>query len=610
MSLIPDSPILKGALALMRAVTTESLHNARRAMADLGLIRRCRALNAWAVLVPLLASCSIGTGIQDFGNDVTNQPRITFGASHQLVKGQYTSPIVDPWDDRGPVIIAFVYINGAPHLGMRPEDGTTGCDTDVAYSSVVRDKLPNRVQLVAYRGPAEPGKPGTEPLAFVDHDCHAYGPPIIGGSLPELLYPEPPGYLAKVVINPETTPVTQYWVVDPWNATTRVLASNVSWYSLLDKKQQVIGVVDDGHLRVFDTQQQLLGDVGTAVQEVLFVSGWSGPFYAVDAGVLRRYQSMSDTAPVKIAEDVCSVSQDGSSAIFYFSPCNSRQLQRYQLQSGQTTIIDTGVGAIVSTRPKAGSVTPYVLYTKAGAQSGQDLWLYAPDAAPALVLSNFSRMYDWTPPPELDIMAMVNSNSATGSIIRHNASVDKTVLDSVSVKFSQGILANFDTETSVGELYYPLQLSSEPELAATGVPFVDQVNSIVSPPPDSPDVVPYGSAASSAAITNATAGVGDLTLMRLPSPTSPGPDQPVTLASGVPVGRFGFFESMVGVAYIENWDRTLQQGHLAFRELTLDARTDISDEVRDFQEVKWPSPGIMYVIWNGDRAGIWVAKAK
>jgi len=67
---------------------------------------------------------------------------------------------------------------------------------------------------------------------------------------------------------------------------------------------------------------------------------------------------------------------------------------------------------------------------------------------------------------------------------------------------------------------------------------------------------------------------------------------------------------MAGVAYIENWDPTLQQGHLAFRELTLDARTDISDEVRDFQEVKWPSPGIMYVIWNGDRAGIWVAKAK
>lgn len=564
----------------------------------------------WGALAPLISSCSIGTGIADFGNDVTNQPKITFGASRQVVKGQFASPIVDPWDDRGPVIIAFEYADGAPHLAMRPEDGSKGCDTGVAYSSVVRDKLPDRVQLVAYRGPAEPGQPGTEPLVFVDHDCNVYGEPIIGGYLPEILYSDPPGYLAKVVVNVDASPATQYWVVDPWNATTRVLASNVTWYSVLDKVEHVIGLIDGGHFRIFDGKQQQTADVGAAVTEVLFVSDYTGPLYTVDGGVLRRYKSTSDTSPIEIARDVCQVAQDGSSAIYFYSPCGTRNLQRYRIDAGQATTIDTGVSSIVSTRPKAGSANVYVLYTKAGNPSGQDLWLYSPDADPVLVLSNFNHMYDWSPPPSLDVMAMVNADSVKGSVIRHNAAGDTPVLDSVSVKFSQGVLANFDASASVGDLYYPLQLGTTPELAAQGVPYVEQVSSVVSPTIDPNDphteILQYGSAV----ITHATDAVGDLQLMRMPSPTSQGPTQPVPLASGVSIGKFGFFEHMTAIGYIENWDKKLRQGHLVVKELTLDAITEISDEVQDFQEIQWPSEGIMYVIWNGDRAGIWVAKAK
>ncbi len=577
-------------------------------MSNLGL-RGC-ALAFWGAWLPLITSCSIGSGIADFGNDVTNQPKITFGASRQVVKGQYASPIVDPWDDRGPVIIAFEYTDGAPHLAMRPEDGSKGCDTGVAYSSVVRDKLPNRMQLVAYKGPAEPGKPGSEPLIFVDHDCNAYGEPIVGGYLPDILYPDPPGYLAKVVVSVDATTTTQYWVVDPWSATSRVLASNVTWYSVLDKVEHVVGVVDGGHLKVFDGKQKQVADVGNAVTEVLFVSGYTGPLYTVDGGIVRRYKSTSDTSPIEIAQDVCQVSQDGTSAIYFYSPCSERKLQRYRLDAGQATAIDTRVSSIISTRPKTGSANVYVLYTKPGNPSGQDLWLYSPDTDPALVLSNFNRMYDWTPPPSLDVMAMVNADADIGSIIRHNSAGDTPVLDSVSVKFSQGVLANFDTTALVGDLYYPPQLGSTPELAARGVPYVDQVSPVVSPTLDpsdpQPEILQYGSAV----ITNATEGIGDLQLMRMPSPTSQGPAQPVTLASGVPTGKLGFFEHMTAIGYIENWDKKLRQGHLVVKELTLDAITDISDEVQDFQEIQWPSEGIMYVIWNGDRAGIWVAKAK
>jgi hypothetical protein len=216
-------------------------------------------------------------------------------------------------------------------------------------------------------------------------------------------------------------------------------------------------------------------------------------------------------------------------------------------------------------------------------------------------------MYDWTPPPSLDLIAMVNADSTKGNVIRHNATGDETILEDVSVKFSGGLLAHFDGEASVGDLYYPIQMGTAPELAATGVPYVDQVRSIVIPSSDdTPHLIPYGSAV----ITNATSGVGELQLMRMPNPTSPGPAQPVTLATGVPVGRVALFEEMTAIGYLENWDKTLGQGRLAVQELSLGALTNISDEVSDFQELKWPSPGVIYVIDRGDRAGIWVAKAK
>jgi hypothetical protein len=585
----------------MRAVQPKALHNAQGAMSNLGLLEKSHSLLLAIVTGLLSTSCTISNGIADFGNDVANQSPVTFGPSHRVVAGHFSSPIVDPWDDRGPVIIAFEYVDGNPHLAMRPVDGTQGCDTGIAYSSVVRDKLDNRAQLVAYLGV---GEPGHVPLSFVDHNCNEYGQPIIGGGLPEHLYSDPPGYLVKVVLDPNTTPVTQLWDVDPWNGTHRVVADNVTWFSIFSKDEAALGVVDGGHFKVFDSQRNPVSDVGTAVTEILFLSGQSGPFLLVDGGVLRKYQSTADTVPSVIAEDVCQVSQDGSAALYYYSPCSSRQLQRYLWDSGRSTIIDSGIGSLVSSRNKAGTTDVFALYSKSNVQGGQDLWLYSPDAAPALVVSQFNRLYDWAPPPMLEILALVNADAYTGQLIRHDSSGDSVLANSVSVGFSEGMLANFDAGSAVGDLYFPPQLGGMPQLAVRQVPYVKNLSSIVTS--KNAATVKYGTAI----IANASAGKGDLLLTRYPSPTSPGPELPVTLASNVRVGNVKFFEAMNAVSYIENWDDELVQGHLVVKELTLDASTDISDEVREFQEVKFPSEGIMYVIPEGDRAGIWAAKAK
>lgn len=583
------------------AIEAGRQHNSNAAMSDLALVQKAVALAQFGTLVPLLTACTISHGIADFGKNLSSQPHIAFGESQRVAAGQYSSPTVDPWDDRGAYVIAFEYIDDEPHLAMRLESGSQGCDTGVAYSRFLQNQLVHRVQLIAYQGGEQPA-----PLHFVDHDCTEYGQPIPYGSLPEMMYTNPPGYLVKVVVNPATaSSTTQYWVVDPWNATTRVLASNVSWYSVLSKDDQVIGVIDNGHFRVFDGHQQLLSDVGTAVTELLFRTSLpSGPFFAVDGGVLREYQSTSDTAPVDISQDACKVSDDGNGALLYFSPCSSRQLLRYRLDTKQLTVIDSGVSAVVSSSAKPGTTDSFLLYTKPSPQGGADLWIFSPDASPAVTISNFSRLYDWAPPPALEILALANANADTGQLVRYTGAGVSSVLDSVSVKFAEpGILANFDPVGSLGDLYYPLHAGGTPQLAATGVPWVAQVSSVVTS--TNPDTESYGAAI----VTHSNAQVGDLELMRLPHPDSPGPETPVTLASGITPGKVEFFQEMAAIGYIGNWNGTLQEGHLAVHEMALDAFTDISDGVREFQEVTWPSEGIMYVIPNGDRAGIWFAKA-
>jgi hypothetical protein len=267
--------------------------------------------------------------------------------------------------------------------------------------------------------------------------------------------------------------------------------------------------------------------------------------------------------------------------------------------------IDTGVNALIATRTNSGSTDFSVLYTKTNPQStGSDLWLYSPGGSTAMVVAQFSRLYDWSPPPALEIVALVNADADKGQAIRHNAAGDAVLADSVSVKFSQGLLANFDVKGSIGDLYTPLQLGKSPQFVIAGVPLVPGANTIVAS--KNANTVQYGNALISAA----NSSVGNLTLLRYPTAASSGPDSPRTVASDVPVGGYSFFEGMSALAYIENWKTDAGVGSLVVHELELDARSDISNDVKEFKEVIWPFEGVMYIVPSGDQAGIWVARAK
>ena len=531
-------------------------------------------------------------------------PRLQSGQVERVATGHYSSPIVNPWDDRGPIIIAFEYLDDGPHLAMRPVDGSAGCDTGIAYSSIVRDKLDNRTQLVAYQGGGTGGN-GRGLVHFVNHNCNEYGSPLQNAKLPDQLFSNPPGYLVDALPDATSTS-TQLLIVDPWNATTTVLAGNVTWWgNWTSSNPSSLAAIDNGQFKIFDANHQVTTVLGTAVTTVVTLSSPAGSFVLLDGGTLRTYRSVTDTAPVDIATDACQPSLDGGGCLFYLSPCESQQLQCYRADTGTSTPIDSNVSGPVASHVTTGSPNIEVIYTKANPQTGStDLWSFMTGMAPAQVIAGFASLYGWTPSPNLEIDALVNADADTGQAIRHTAAGDTVLLNSVSAKFSQGLLANFDVSLSTGDLFTPMQVGQTPQFLIGGVPWVNKRPSIVTS--KNPDSIPYGTAV----ITDATGDLGSLTLMRYPALSSPGPDSPRTIASNVPAGGCKFFDDMNAIAFTENWDDTNGVGTFVVHELDLDARTDVSDEVREFQEVKWPAEGVMYIIPSGDREGIWVAKAE
>jgi hypothetical protein len=199
----------------------------------------------------------------------------------------------------------------------------------------------------------------------------------------------------------------------------------------------------------------------------------------------------------------------------------------------------------------------------------------------------------------------VNSDGEVGQAVRHTPNAaDVVIADRVSANFSQGLLANFDKTLSIGDLYGPVQLGQTPGLVAHGVPYVPRQDVLVTS--KNPDTVGYGKAA----ITNSDGKLGDLTLLRFPPSSSEGPDSPQVIASNVPVGKYKFFLYMSALAYADSWDREHDVGSLNLRQLDLDTWTFVSDQVREFMEIFWPWEGVMYVVPDGDRAGIWVTRAK
>jgi hypothetical protein len=81
------------------------------------------------------------------------------------------------------------------------------------------------------------------------------------------------------------------------------------------------------------------------------------------------------------------------------------------------------------------------------------------------------------------------------------------------------------------------------------------------------------------------------------------------LASDVALGSFQFYDAMQALGYIDQWDSNRGAGRFVVHDIELDADYIMSDSVGQQFGISWPWVGVVYVVADGERQGIWAQKA-
>jgi hypothetical protein len=82
------------------------------------------------------------------------------------------------------------------------------------------------------------------------------------------------------------------------------------------------------------------------------------------------------------------------------------------------------------------------------------------------------------------------------------------------------------------------------------------------------------------------------------------------VAAGVRIDNFHFIQNLHGVGYLQDFDGTSGTGLLGVRVIATGDTFELGVRASEWDEVGLPEPGVMYVVPEGERAGIWFARLK
>jgi len=549
----------------------------------------------------VLAGCNLGQGFADFGKDVFEpDPVFIDGSGHRIAEGEFAGMLLDPWGEAGSVIVAFRHEDDGPHLRMQPFEGGPGCDVGPAQRCIVFNKLDDKEQLIAYV--VAPDANGRGTLKFTNHQCETVSGSIDNALLPSDLFDSPPGYLVDAG--------GQLLIVSPWDDQISVLAADLRSWSGVGTEGSPIWFVDGGQFVLLDASHLEVVRTGTDVTQVV---GSADPqadeIYLIDGGNLVVYRRSTGDTQV-IAEDACQVTR-GADYVTYLSPCAERRLIAQDLATHVTEQLDVGVGRSLNAqrvRPADDtSVGVGMLYTKPSVDSPgfEDLWLKRPDEDPRLWEHRLGRLVAGTAGTNPTLLAIVDSDGQTGRLVRADADSETTLHDSVAVDYpidqASSPIALVDFDGTAGNLTR-IDGPDDTTVLASNVPLASEV---VSPATDylegAIDSPQYLS--ERALVYNVDSWVGTLGI-------APEGEPFVDLAEGVPLRYFRFFRRMAAIGYLDQWDAETGTGRLSVHQTDLGATSHVSDHVLEFAELLWPYEGVLYTVRDGDRTGVWVARAK
>lgn len=369
--------------------------------------------------------------------------------------------------------------------------------------------------------------------------------------LPTLEDAESPRYLRPSDGEPAffaRTGAGDVYRLSPWEETSALMASDVSQFR---PGYGDLWLVEGGQLVVRDASTgEELARVGSDVREFFLPCSQAEAAF-VDATGLYVLQELTEP-PVLVGTDACEVQCFYDSFLVFLSPCEQRRLVVHNLRTAEQIAYVEGVGS-------AKRVLDY------HQPPGADWLFYVMGAAAHTTIGELWAVQPGNGPP-----TRVGSNGD---------------LRWVNPDFEVGFFVLLDWDGEKGRLGVWTPGEGFTEIHGDVAEFFPQWNHI-------------------AVLGDYDGTVG--TLLVLDDSDYGVKHQ----ASGVPKGDFQFSWEERGLGYIDQYDTAQGVGRLRVYVIPLGQVEEVDQGVSEFLELTWPEWGILYIIGQGDRAGIWFQPVK
>jgi hypothetical protein len=554
-----------------------------------------------------LGACNIGDGFADLGDVLLPDAALLDRPGRRLRAGSYSDLTVDGSLDDGGRVLALRHDEGDIGLAVVPFLEGDPCDL---YPAVGFERVSSRVSLdlgaiVAVQTTADSSGRGT--IRFVDFNCEDVLPSVGDATLPRVVFPEssPRGLLVF-------TGTGTLELIDVEKKSLVPISKNVEVARVAG---DTLWTLEGGALIGRDDDLDELVSLGSEVTEFVADVGESDVVFVEGGQLFAWTEGQKEDGGLRvIAEDACNVRALSPKVLSFLSPCASA---RFTMEvAGEAVGRDEPHLLVLGPEGVLSRFTPDARF---GFTDEASYFQAIRNADPA-ALSGELVAAILPPKPEL------NSEGAI--------ELEFTVVaDNVSLVQGQW-LQNWDG--SVGDLMEATENEGElPELnvikrGVTLLPGID--------PFDRPGLLVDfdGVTGTLTELTRSKGKISSKTLtpsVPLQGITSEADSEYVAyvgkfdpeLGVGVPyllanespialgkeafVGTLRFLDQPRAVAYLGPTDGP---SGAALRAYLLESGIDllVADGVNEYRGLPWPSPGILYSVWEGENAGLWLAKAR
>ncbi|HTM45064.1 MAG TPA: hypothetical protein VL137_08930 [Polyangiaceae bacterium] len=364
--------------------------------------------------------------------------------------------------------------------------------------------------------------------------------------------------------------------IDPWANKAVQLAPEASFYQIRGER---LWSIEAGQLVLRDAKLHELGRIGQAVTEAATSRNWTANWAAfVDGGKASLVTEGKFDKPVSLADDVCGLSQVGSSTeqVFrFFSPCANRHLVLFDAGAKKRYEY---VDNVVTTGVVARAETGFDLNYWTGTESGRGTLWIALAGKPAVNVFD-DALVEPNALFRTSAFSITNWDGEKGDYTSWHNGTTTTLATGVAELNNLGLIANFANGT--GDL---LEMHDDGTSLKLG------------------SGVPLDATHGWAFVGNAKNSRGDLFVLEESN------SKPRKVASGVAPHAFLFSVQIdTLLMMLSDYDTPTGTATLQVRLIDTGDQFAVSTGVSELVEVGFPRPGVLYGVPNGANAGLWFA---